>query len=244
LKGLESHTRRSRREEPVPDCQIQILGTRRTSIFNWNREEDARALIGERLLIVSQQRQAAGRIVDAVLARDLPLAVSIAGESGSGKSGVAWCLSELLRTRGLDSLVVSQDDYFRLPPEDNHRRRLKDLSWVGPGEVRLDLLDEHIRLLKAGGQTAAKPLVLYRENRIETEHLGPLAGGVVIVEGTYVSLVNQVDLRVFIQRDFRASRADRKKRGREPDSEFIDRVLRIEHEEISRHRAMADVIIQ
>ncbi len=42
-------------------------------------------------------------------------------------------------------MIIQQDDYFVHPPKTNEQIREKNIGWVGPGEVRLDLLNENIR---------------------------------------------------------------------------------------------------
>ena len=64
-----------------------------------------------------------------------------------------------------------------------------------------------------------------------------------IAEGTYTSLLQQVDRRVFIARNRLDTMEHRMKRGREDFDPFIEQVLEIEHEIISQHLALADVVI-
>ncbi len=66
---------------------------------------------------------------------------------------------------------------------------------------------------------------------------------VVIAEGTYTSLLSNVDRRVFIARNRLDTMEHRQKRAREDFDPFIERVLEIEHEIISAHRNRADVLI-
>lgn len=206
-------------------------------------------MIGDKLVITDYHRAAAAKAVPVVLdrlARGEPVAVSVAGESGCGKSETAQCLAEALGAEGKRCVVLCQDDYFRLPPKTNHARRERDISWVGPGEVRLELMDEHVSLLKRGlDGPLTKPLVNFDEDRIDSETIEPGGEGidVVIVEGTYTSLLESVDVRVFIDRTYRQTKKARLRRGRDPDVGFLERVLEIEHAEISRHKARADVVI-
>ena len=65
----------------------------------------------------------------------------------------------------------------------------------------------------------------------------------VIAEGTYTSLLENVDLRAFIDRNYRQTKKARLTRARDPDVDFLEKVLEIEHQEISRHKARADVVI-
>ena len=52
-----------------------------------------------------------------------------------------------------------------------------------------------------------------------------------------------VDCKVFIDRNKIYTIESRKKRNREKQDEFLDRILTIEHEIISKHKAMADIVI-
>lgn len=205
-------------------------------------------MIGDKLVITEYHRAAAVKVINFLKEQlknsDHPIAVSIAGESGSGKSEVAHCFAELLKKTGKNSIILSQDDYFRLPPKTNHNKRLQDIKWVGPGEVRLDLLDEHLVFLKSRpDEPLKKPLVYFDENRIAHETIQPGKWDVIIVEGTYTSLLKNVDLKVFIDRNYKQTKKARLKRNRDPDIDFLEKVLGIEHMEISKHKLFADVII-
>ncbi len=181
-------------------------------------------MIGDKLVISDYHRAGANQVLEqlrgALADRDRPLAVTVAGESGSGKSEIAHCLAELLREEKKEPVILCQDDYFLLPPRTNHDRRLGEIGRVGPGEVRLELLDEHISALKERpDEPLEKPLVFFEEDRIGAEVLQPGPGRlrVIIVEGTYTSMLGGGDLRVFIDRDYRQNRKTRLKRARDPD---------------------------
>jgi uridine kinase len=169
--------------------------------------------------------------------------VTIAGESGSGKSETAAALAEHLEAVGVGAAVLQQDDYFVHPPCTNHRTRLRDIGWVGPQEVRLDLLAEHIRQARAGASDLVKPLVIYEDDRITEETLDLTGVRVLIAEGTYTSLLPGVDTRVFIELTYRETKKARLERAREEQDDFLDRVLEIEHRIISAHRDRADLLI-
>lgn len=205
-------------------------------------------MIGDGLVVKQYQWKAAAQVMDAIrerIAADGPVAVTVAGESGAGKSEIAYCLTKLLAYEGKTSVVLSQDDYFRLPPKSNTKRRLEDVSWVGPGEIQLDLLDDHIERLKTKPTLPlTKPLVFFHEDRIAGETIPPVGYDIILAEGTYTSLLKNADVRVFIDRDYHDTKAHRLERGRDPDVEFLEQVLEIEHRIISQHKARADVIIE
>ena len=205
-------------------------------------------MIGDKLVITPYHREGAARIYEEVrkqlTAGRLPLAVSISGESGSGKTEMAHGLAELLHRDDRHWVTLGQDDYFRLPPKTNHEKRQEDIDWVGPGEVRLDLLAEHVAFLKRGtADPLEKPHVYFEEDRIGEEVIDPLPVDAVIAEGTYTSMLDRADVRVFIDRTYLETKANRLRRGRDPDSAFIEQVLAIEHEVISAEKTRADVVI-
>lgn len=205
-------------------------------------------MIGDKLRITDYHREGARRVLAAVIDRlsdvERPIVVTVAGESGSGKSEIAHCLAEALEAEGKRSVILGQDDYFKLPPKTNHAKRLEDIGWVGPSEVLLDLLDSHAAALKDRSRgPLEKPLVDFDADSIGSETIEPGGIDVIIAEGTYTSLLKNADLRAFIDRSYRETKKARLERGRDPDVGFLEKVLEIEHAEISKHKKMADVVI-
>lgn len=201
------------------------------------------------ILKIKPHHSAAARAVYDLLAAEIENApgrfvVAIGGESGSGKSETAAELARLAGDDGVKAIVIQQDDYFLLPPKTNHRKRLEDFAWVGPGEVRLELLDEHLgRARDASVNELEKPLSLFEEDKLTRETV-PLAGvELIIVEGTYATSLENVDRRVFIDRDFEATREARAERGRDVLDDFSERILAREHGFISKLKDKADIII-
>ncbi len=202
---------------------------------------------GDILLIGPEHRNAAAMIIERLHAEiassDRRYTMTVAGESGSGKSEVGQALADAVAEREAGAIVLQQDDYYVLPPKSNDAARRANFCWVGPTEVRLDLLDEHLAAAQAGANSIVKPLVLYDENRISEETLSLEGVDFVVAEGVYTSLCEHVDRRVFIARNRLETMEHRMRRGREEFDPFIEDVLKKEHEIISQHRARADVVI-
>ena len=202
---------------------------------------------GDVVIVEDHHRRAAEAIVERIapeiLARDRRSTMTVAGESGSGKSETGQALADALEARGIHALVFGQDDYFVLPPRSNDAQRRQDISWVGTNEVRLELLDEHLAAARAGAESVTKPLVIYDEDRVTEEVMDLTDARVVIAEGTYTTLLRNVDTRVFIARNRLETLDARVRRGREQFDPYIEQVLEIEHEIISAHRARADVVL-
>ena len=202
---------------------------------------------GDIILVGEEHRRAAGiitdHLIDKIRATPRRFTITVAGESGSGKSETGQALAEELEKRGIHAVVLQQDDYYVLPPKFNDAARRANFAWVGPTEVKLDLLDVHLQAAREGASEITKPLVVYDDNMIVEETLSYDGADAVIAEGVYTSLCEHVDLRVFIARNRLETMEHRMKRGREEFDPFIEKVLVEEHEIISQHRPMADVII-
>jgi uridine kinase len=205
---------------------------------------------GDIIIVEEHHRKAARAIAPAIVERlgkgRARYVVSVAGESGSGKSETAKALADELSEAGLRSVVIGQDDYFFLPPRSNDARRRADPEWLGPHvEVDLGLMERNLRAAVEGAPELVKPLVDYDGDSVGEERLSLEGVAVVIAEGTYTSLLRRVDLRVFIAR----SRLDtlehrlKRNRGGEALDPFVEQVLAREHTIIAGHRQLADFVI-
>jgi len=202
---------------------------------------------GDILIIDDNHRKAAKEVVKIILSEiERPIqkfVISVAGESGAGKSEIAASIAEVLEKKGLKCFIFQQDDYFVYPPKTNAKTREKDINWVGEKEVKLKLIDEELEQIKKGLTIIKKPLVIFEEDRIDEETVDLSDVDVFIVEGTYTTALKNVDQKVFIDRNLNDTKASRLKRNREKQDEYLERILMIEHKIISAHKALADIII-
>ena len=201
-------------------------------------------MIGDKLVIEPHHTDRAKEICDLVESRlSEKFVITVAGESGSGKSELASELARELAERGHPADVLQQDDYFVFPPKTNHEMRRNNIEQVGPYEVKLDFLDSNLRSFKRSESPIYKPLVVYDEDRATTEEKDTSELHVLIAEGTYTSLLQFADFRVFIDRDYHQTKATREKRARDVLEPFIQDVLEREHRIISQHKSRADAVI-
>lgn len=205
---------------------------------------------GDVILVEENHQKVAGVIVPAIIQKvkmkPARYVISVAGESGSGKSETAKAIADELSKLGVRSVILGQDDYFVLPPRSNDARRRDDPEWLGPHvEVNLDLMEDNLREAVEGGTELIKPLVDYDNDRVGEERISLEGVGVVIAEGTYTSLLRHVDTRVFIARNRRDTLEHRMKRNRggEARDPFVEQVLTREHMIIAGHRHLADFVI-
>lgn len=199
---------------------------------------------GDKLVIEPQHTARAEDICELLRIRlDQGFVATVAGESGSGKSELGAEIARLLTEDGRPTGVLQQDDYFVFPPKTNHEMRRANLSQVGPYEVKLDFLDSNLRSFKRGESPIYKPLVDYDADAITTEEWPVDQYQALVAEGTYTSLLTYVDLRIFIDRDFRDTEKHRRRRDRDTFEPFVEDVLKIEHEIISQHKGRADIVV-
>ena len=202
---------------------------------------------GDKLIIetwhIKAARQAGVLLLPLLTGSTSRFIITIAGESGSGKSEVAEALSDVFSEQDIGSVILQQDDYFVYPPRTNEEMRRKNIAHVGLSEVRLDLLDRNLKDILEGKSEITKPLVIFEEDRITEEIINLEGARTVIVEGTYTTTLKNVHRRVFIDRTYIDTREKRKLRARETQDAFLEQVLKIEHDIISSHRSRADIII-
>lgn len=205
-------------------------------------------MIGDKIHLTEKYIKTAEEIVNLLSAKSgfgskNKSVIGIGGESGCGKSVTAFALQKVLTEKGLKSIVLQMDDYFKLPPRSNHENREKDLKNVGQHEVDLSLLAENINDFKNGKSFTQKPLVDYKDNSISKENLEFENIEILVVEGTYILELDNFDHKIFIDRNYKDTFENRMNRNRDEKSDFVEKVLEIEHNIIKTFKDKADYIL-
>jgi uridine kinase len=203
-------------------------------------------MIGDKIHVQPHHTSAAREVFDMLKDKigEERIAITVAGQSGAGKSEIAHELARFLDADGHRTFVFQQDDYFVHPPKTNHNERLKNIEWVGTQEVHLRLMNEHIEAFKSGKpELLEKPLVVFDEDRITTEKVDLSPFDIVIAEGTYTSLLSAADYHVFIDRDYYDTLEHRLERGRDKIDDFSNQILKIEDAIITKHKQYADFVV-
>lgn len=204
-------------------------------------------MIGDRLTYHSEYKEVTRFLIDQLgdlLSRDVRICISVGGESGCGKTSLAYALlKDIEEITGLSGILFHLDDYFKLPPADNHNKRIENMTGVGTQEVDMDLLNSNLVQFKKGRDIVNKPLVDYHRNKKLHENIDSANYDFCIVEGTYVSELNAPDYKIFIETTYLDTRKLRVARGRDLINEFNEQVLEIEHQIINPHYKLAHVII-
>jgi len=172
--------------------------------------------------------------------------ISLAGESGCGKTETGKALINEFEKIDIRSLVLGQDNYFYLPPEANDAMRKKDPGWLGPHkEVNLKLLDQNLFDAINGAKIIRIPHIDYYSNKETIQKINIDGVEVIIAEGTYTTLLRNIDTRIFIDEDYKDTLRFRKlrNRGNEVNDPFVEGILETEHKIIAGHKFLADIII-
>ena len=205
---------------------------------------------GDIIIIEAHHRKAAQKIVSIIL-NDIKnstkkYSITVAGESGSGKSETAHAIAEELKKNKLNSIVLGQDDYFHFAPKSNHQKRIANPEWLGPHvEVNMELFQDNINYALKGKKRINKPLIDYDKNEINIEKVNLENIQVIIAEGTYTSLLKNINSKVFISRNRLDTLEHRRarNRGNEVNDPYIEQILKTEHKIIAGHAYLADFII-
>jgi uridine kinase len=207
-------------------------------------------MLGDKLIIKEEHIKAAKGLLKLLLPKikaaeknNEAFGITIAGESGAGKSEVAVAMSQQLVEMKVKSHILQQDDYFFYPPKTNDMMRRQDINHVGSSEVNLGLLDQNLRDILDGKEKVEKPLVAYEQDEAVREILNLQGITVIIVEGTYTTLLKNAHQRVFIDRIYLETKAERLERGREEQDDYLEKILEIEHSIISKHKTKADILV-
>ncbi|SDB63205.1 uridine kinase [Flavobacteriaceae bacterium MAR_2010_188] len=204
-------------------------------------------MIGDKLDYFPAYKSITDYVISLIRSEKIPnkkFCIAVSGESGCGKTSLANSLKIDIETLSdYTGFIIHMDDYFLLPPLDNHNNRLKSLENVGAHEVNLQLLDTQLKNFMEGALSIQKPLVNYGENNITSETISTEQYNFCIVEGTYVGLLENPDYKIFMKMDFQESKEQRMNRGRDKMDDFVEDVLLIEHHIIREHSRYADIII-
>ena len=169
----------------------------------------------------------------------------VSGESGCGKTTLAKAIVKEFEAQGKKAVLISQDEYFHLPPRQNHNKRVEDFEWIGLGEVDWKLLNGVIdQVLDPAVAVVEVPEMDWELDTKEWKTMDAEEVDVVVIEGTYVlGEKREGEVGIFFEHTYVDTRENRLARNREVVDDFIQRVLEREHGIISALRKDADLVV-
>lgn len=170
--------------------------------------------------------------------------ITIAGQSGCGKTTLSKILKNSLTNKGFNVLILHQDNYFKLPPAQNHHARLNNFAHIGTAEVSLDLLQKHLNVaIKKNETSVISPIMDCETDTQKFKQINLQNINIIIVEGTYTTLLKNINHKIFIDTHFSQTQSNRIARNREVVTPFIEKVLAKEAKIITNHQQIADIIL-
>jgi len=204
-------------------------------------------MIGDKILIQKLHKVKARKILFTFLNRfykkNHKHIITIAGCSGTGKTEVAYVLRNLLYKQGLNSKVISLDDYYETNWEErNEVRKKKGLDYVGHTEIRWKLLRSIVDNFKSNKILKLQEIDKFAGS-YELKRCESLGLDVLIVEGIYANYLDKVTFHVFLEGSVSETRAFRLERNKEKQTTFRELIVKKEYQEVLKRKNVANLIV-
>ncbi len=201
-------------------------------------------MLGEALFITPQHKKAARAILKYI--KELTgekIVISISGESGSGKSGVAHEVAQLLKMEGTPAKVMHIDSYYKTSPRERSDWRKKHgVESVGYSEYDWEAIHRNLTEFQADADDVTMPcvdLLTDQEDELKTSFKGLRY---ILIEGLY-AVQAEADLNVFLELTYHQTRKAQLLRGKENLDEWRLEVLEREHQVVRSLRPKANLIV-
>ncbi len=200
-------------------------------------------MFGE-LLYITQNHEKAARQILGYIQREPreKYVIAIAGDSGTGKSGIAHTLSRFLKQEGTPAKVLHIDNFYKVPPKQrNSWRRERGIESIGLSEYDWDCINGAIEDFR-NDRESTLPFIDMRTDQVDTLITDFDGLPYLIIEGLYTLEAN-ADLKVFIDLSYREVISAQVLRGKETLDEFRMEVLEQEHKVVQSLEVEADLIV-
>ena len=180
-----------------------------------------------------------------------PVALGVAGGTGSGKTSVA---QTILRSVGPDRIASLEQDSYYKDVEWSSEEQLLQHNFDHPDAIDRELLISHIEALKQG-QEIDVPVYDFVTHRRTEETIRVAARPVILIEGILLLAERRIrqllDFKIFVDTDadvrlMRRIRRDIRERGRDLDDvlrQYNETVRPMHLEFVEPSKRWADVIV-
>jgi len=203
-------------------------------------------MIGDKLIFEKIHKIKAKSILPYVLEKaqvNNKIIISIGGESGTGKTEVAYMLRSLLYKNSIRSKIISLDDYYITTFNEREAvRSLKGIEYVGLGEIDWYWIRTCCDDFYNNRRVKCKHIDKFAED-YEYSNWFPHKVKVLILEGLYGNKLQNIDLKIFLEGTYIETKHFRCIRGKEKQSNFRNQVLEKEHEVITSLIPLSDIIV-
>lgn len=191
----------------------------------------------DKLGITAEHENAANElmpIIDQALKTNEKIILAVGGESGTGKSEVAYLVENALIKKGIQTVAWSFDNAYITPPAIREEKRAEDYEKnVGLVEMNRPLIKEVISSFEHEKPVTVPVIVINGNGSRPVKEITLKMEGkrVLIFDGLYAALIGQVrtngskTARVIVMSEKKFNLAAQKKRGKEKVNEHRMKVL-------------------
>ena len=173
------------------------------SLINRRAKDDASGFISE---CERDYKDFVGSVADRVANNENIKVILLAGPSGSGKTTTANLLSDELEARGLESHVVSLDDFYRDSTDEKYPRLENgERDFEAVGALNIEDIDKTLSKIADGEEFFVPKFDFKLGRRTEVRKFEKISHGCVIIEGLHAlnpeiseHLDKQKVLKIFI----------------------------------------------
>jgi len=191
----------------------------------------------DKLRITTGHAKAANELVPVILEAlkaDGKVIFAAGGESGTGKSEIAYLVGEILKKQGIQTVEWSFDNAYVTPPEEREEKRAEDYNNnVGLNEMNRSRIEEVIRCFEQD-KPITVPIVIINEDGsrpIKEITLEMEGKQVLIFDGLYAALIGKIETdeskaaSIIAMNEKKFKKKKKKERGKEEVNEHRMKVL-------------------
>lgn len=169
--------------------------------------------------------------------------LGISGETGTGKSELSHMIGVLLKKQHIRVKVLHTGNYYNIQPLLLIEwRKAKGIESVGVNEYDWNLIRRNIMDFKEDRESML-PLIDPVPEQVDKLITDYKKIDFLIISGLYAIKSDGIDLRVFIDLDFRETKLAEKLSAKKPLDEFNLKVLEKEHQNVQSLKSLADLIV-
>jgi len=169
--------------------------------------------------------------------------LGISGETGSGKSEVAHSIGLRLKKEHIRVKILHSGNYYKISPLLlTEWRKNKGIDSVGINEYDWNLINRNIQDFKEDRESML-PIIDVVPEQIDKLITDLKKIDFLILTGLYAIKADGIDLRVFIDLNFKETKLAEAIAMKTPMDEFSIKVLEKEHLNVQLLKPMADLFI-
>lgn len=169
--------------------------------------------------------------------------IALSGESGSGKSVLAYLLAKEYVRAGVKAKIIHADNFYRIPPLERYAwRKNKGITAIGEEEYDWDLFHRMVWAFQHEClfTMPCVDLINHNTDRLTTDFS---LVNLLLVEGLYATRLATADLRIFLAATYKETQMAQIIRHKEQWDAGREHILQAEHRAVSRLRPLADWVV-